>query len=212
MRIGHAIGAASAAAALSFSFAAQPAAAADSLEAGVITGFDAATGPGLPRAVTYDQAKMPLGAKVTFKERSANAGASQFELSLEGALPGHTYGVHAHRLPCGANPDDSGAHYQNVPDPRQPSTDPVYANPANEVWLDLTTDATGAGKSATQVAWQIRPDEARSLVFHEQATATDAGRAGTAGARVACVSVRFAPVFGAVSWPRPWPPLASLHD
>ncbi|OAR26771.1 hypothetical protein A8W25_00195 [Streptomyces sp. ERV7] len=208
MHLGRALGAASAATALSLSFVAQPAAA-DSFAVGLVARFAAPTGSGPYRAVTYDPAGMPVGARVAVNELSAPDGGTRFDLSIEGALAQHTYGVHVHREPCGAHPEDSGAHYQDRLDPQQPSTDPVYANPRNEVWLDVTTDGRGDGKSATQVAWRFRPGEAGSLVFHQEATATGPGHAGTAGARLACVSVRFAPVLGAVTRPGPPAPLAS---
>ncbi|MEU1075850.1 MULTISPECIES: superoxide dismutase family protein [unclassified Streptomyces] len=210
MHLRQTLGAASAAAALTLSVAAQPAAA-DNVAVAVATGFAAATGSPAGRAVTYVPTWVPVGSLVAVGE-SADDTMSRFELSLRGVLPNHTYGAHVHRLPCGANPDDSGPHYQNQPDPVQPSTDPAYANPRNEVWLDLTTDARGDGKSTAQVPWRIRPGEANSLVIHEKATATGPGQAGTAGARLACVNVRFAPVSGAVTRPGPPAPLASLHD
>ncbi|GAA4804535.1 hypothetical protein GCM10023353_03860 [Tomitella cavernea] len=63
--------------------------------------------------------------------------------------PGRDFGAHAHTKPCGPEPSDSGPHYQNVQDPAatadSPSTDPAYANPQNEVWLDFTTDGSGVG-------------------------------------------------------------------
>ncbi|MFK8908359.1 superoxide dismutase family protein [Streptomyces sp. YS-3] len=210
MHLRHTLGAASAAAALTLSVAAQPAVA-ENVSVGLVTAFAAATDPSAHRAVTYAPAWVPVGTMVAVGESAADT-TSRFELSLKGALPNHTYGAHVHRMPCGTNPEDSGPHYQNQPDPVQPSTDPAYANPRNEVWLDLTTDARGDGKSSAQVAWRIRPGEANSLVLHETATATDPGRAGTAGARLACVNVRFAPVSGAVTRPGPPAPLASLHD
>ncbi|MDX3224792.1 superoxide dismutase family protein [Streptomyces sp. ME19-01-6] len=110
---------------------------------------------------------------------------------LHGAKANHTFGVHVHTKPCGTMPDDSGPHYQNMKDPKQPSTNPKYANPHNEVWLDLTTDKYGDGHSVTHVNWRFRDSEARSIVIHEHATATQKGKAGMAGARVACIKVPF---------------------
>ena len=79
-----------------------------------------------------------------------------------------------------------------MPDPVQPSVDPAYANPQNEVWLDLTTDGEGAGSATTTVAWGFeRAPRAQSVVIHAMPTATGAGRAGTAGDRAACVTVAF---------------------
>ncbi|MFF1447187.1 hypothetical protein ACFVYF_03305 [Streptomyces sp. NPDC058274] len=59
--------------------------------------------------------------------------------------PEHTYGVHVHQKPCGANLADAGGPYQHRKDPVQPSTDPEHANPGNEIWLDFTADRRGRG-------------------------------------------------------------------
>ena len=70
-----------------------------------------------------------------------------------------------------------------------PDADP-YANPRNEVWLDFTADRTGAATSTAVQGWTF--DEAappRSLVVHLTATRTGPGVAGTAGARVACLTL-----------------------
>ncbi|GGX72132.1 superoxide dismutase family protein [Streptomyces hiroshimensis] len=142
------------------------------------------------RAVTFDQAAVPPGAHVSVVERTGRHG-THIRLSLHGLQPGRTFGAHVHTNPCGTRPENSGAHYQQVKDPKQPSTDPAYANPRNEVWLDFTTDRRGDGASSSTVAWRFRPGEARSVVIHEHATETAKGRAGMAGARLACVNVPF---------------------
>ncbi|MEU1789065.1 superoxide dismutase family protein [Streptomyces sparsogenes] len=110
---------------------------------------------------------------------------------VRGVKAHHTFGVHVHTKPCGTMPDDSGPHYQNTKDPKQPSVNPKYANPRNEVWLDLTTNGQGEGYAKTHVDWRFRDSEARSVVIHEHATATGKGHAGMAGTRVACVKVPF---------------------
>jgi Cu-Zn family superoxide dismutase len=104
-------------------------------------------------------------------------------------LPNRTYGAHLHVMACGADPAAAGAHYQRVPDPVQPSTDPAYANPRNEVWLDLHTDGAGAARATAVNPWRYRTPP-RSLVLHATATHTGPGHAGTAGARVACLTLR----------------------
>ncbi|MGI5341618.1 superoxide dismutase family protein [Streptomyces sp. CA-181903] len=142
-------------------------------------------------AVTYAPDAVPGGARVRVAERPAHGGGTRFVLRLQGLPAGRTFGAHVHRQACGPKPDDAGPHYQNVKDPVQPSVDPAYANPRNEVWLDVTTDAHGAARAETAVAWRVRPGEARSVVLHEHATDTRAGHAGTAGARLACVTVPF---------------------
>ncbi|WP_245737873.1 superoxide dismutase family protein [Streptomyces sparsogenes] len=110
---------------------------------------------------------------------------------VRGVKAHHTFGVHVHTKPCGTMPDDSGPHYQNTKDPKQPSVNPKYANPRNEVWLDLTTNGHGEGYAKAHVDWRFRDSEARSVVIHEHATATGKGHAGMAGTRVACVKVPF---------------------
>ena len=71
-------------------------------------------------------------------------------------------------------------------------TDPAFANPANEIWLDLTTDAAGNGRAKAVVDWQF-PSGRRpgSVIIHERHTSTGAGTAGVAGQRVACLTVPF---------------------
>ena len=85
----------------------------------------------------------------------------------------------------------AGPHVLHEPVPVQPSTVPRYANPGNEVWLDLTTDAAGSASARTVVPWQFADQRARSVVIHAEATRTGPGEAGVAGQRVACVNVAF---------------------
>jgi Cu-Zn family superoxide dismutase len=71
-----------------------------------------------------------------------------------------------------------------------PSADPAYANPRNEVWLDFTADTRGAATVTASQDWAF--DEAeppRSLIVHAEHTRTVAGKAGTAGPRVACLTL-----------------------
>ncbi|MEU4201982.1 superoxide dismutase family protein [Streptomyces sp. NPDC045470] len=146
-------------------------------------------------AVTHDPALVPEGSRVTVVEKRYGSGKDArtvVGLRLAGLVPDRTYGAHVHTKPCGPVPADSGPHYQNVPDPVQPSTDPAYANPRNEVWLDLKTDADGDGASVARVTWHVRQGQARSVVVHEHRTHTEPGHAGTAGARLACVNVPLA--------------------
>jgi Cu-Zn family superoxide dismutase len=112
---------------------------------------------------------------------------------VRGLQPDRVYGAHVHTNPCGASPDDAGPHYQREVDPAGPGVDPHYANAENEIWLDFTTDATGAGSAETTVAWEL-PDDRRlpgSVVIHSTGTNTGPGVAGTAGARVACITIKF---------------------
>lgn len=141
-------------------------------------------------AVTYDEALVPVGAVVSVLGLSGPHG-TLVTLSVKGLVPNREYGAHVHTRFCGPDPADSGPHYQNVVDPRQPSTDPAYANPENEIWLDLTTDAGGTGVALAHVDWMFGDRGARSVVIHEHHTHTGEGEAGTAGARLACVNAKF---------------------
>jgi Cu-Zn family superoxide dismutase len=67
---------------------------------------------------------------------------------------------------------------------------PAYANPHNEVWLDFTADTTGAASAESVQDWRFASGSpARSLVLHAQHTRTGEGEAGTAGPRVACLTL-----------------------
>jgi Cu-Zn family superoxide dismutase len=110
-------------------------------------------------------------------------------LVVTGLRANRAYGAHVHTQPCGATGAAAGRHYQNWIDPHQPSVNPSYANPDNEIWLDFTTDRTGFGWSARLAGWPVRAGRAGSVVIHERHTSHTPGAAGTAGARVACITV-----------------------
>ncbi|RII16962.1 Copper/zinc superoxide dismutase (SODC) [Streptomyces sp. YIM 130001] len=135
-------------------------------------------------AKTYDLEKVPAGARITVGETSTPAG-TRVTLGVSGLQAGYAYGAHVHQKPCGALPEAAGGHYQNRVDPVQPSTDPAYVNPRNEVWLDFTTDAQGRGHAEAQHDWGFRKGGARSVVLHREQ--------GGAGDRLACFSVPFGP-------------------
>ncbi len=142
-------------------------------------------------AITYNRALAPAGAQVTVVENQQSGNHTQIRLQARGLKPNRKYGSHVHVNPCGATGDAAGPHYQNAKDPVTPSTDPKYANRKNEVWLDLTTDAQGAASAESTVDWRFRPNDARSVVIHAEHTHTEPGKAGTAGPRLACVTVPF---------------------
>ena len=159
---------------------------------------DAVSGTFLPyapgaTAITYDPAVVPAGsvARLAFARRS---GGVAVRLAVTGMVPRRSYGAHLHMASCTGIPEQAGPHYQHVPDPKAdaspPSVDPGYANPANEVWLDFTADGTGAAVVTTSQRWTF--DRARppgSLVLHADSTRAGKGVAGTAGPRVACLSL-----------------------
>ncbi|MBE4738180.1 MULTISPECIES: superoxide dismutase family protein [Streptomyces] len=142
-------------------------------------------------AVTYDTALVPVAGRVQVKEELRRDGGTRIELRLRDLAANRAYGAHVHTKPCGELPADAGPHYQDELDPKQPSVDPAYANPENEVWLDVRTNEDGSARSIAAVDWRFRDGGARSVVLHTAATSTHAGHAGTAGARLACVNVPF---------------------
>ena len=145
-------------------------------------------------AVTYDPAVVPLGAELSAEISDAGDGSTTVTLKAEGLLPNRGYAAHAHVNPCGATGADAGPHFQNNVDPaataEAPSTDPAYANPENEVWLDMRTNGRGAGQASARLPFAFGTRAPRSVVIHaDEATATHAGHAGTAGARAACITL-----------------------
>ena len=145
------------------------------------------------KAETYNPALVPVGAHLkaalTPSGESTNA-----EFIASGLLPNRGYAVHADVNSCGGVPDAEGPHYQNRIDPaataRAPSTNPEYANPNNEIWLDLRTDAAGSGTSRTTVPFVFTDRGPGSIVVYEAPqTATGPGQAGKAGAPVACLTL-----------------------
>lgn len=172
-------------AALVASCAGPPASAASPL---VTRGVLAPSGP----AVTYDPAAAPEAARLAV-EVTAHRGATTATFRVEGMVPGRGYAAHAHVRSCGPGGADAGPHYQDRIDPaatpETPSSDPAYANPRNEFWLDLRTDATGAGSATTTVPFALADRAPESVVVHEsETTATAPGRAGGAGGRLACLT------------------------
>lgn len=144
-------------------------------------------------AVTYDPALVPAGATAEVVVMPAADGVS-VRLSVTGLRPDRTYGAHLHTKPCTAMAAEAGPHYQHMPDPKAaaspPPNDPAFANPRNEVWLDFTTDKLGTATADSTEDWpfdQAHPP--RSLIVHAQHTSTEAGKAGTAGPRVACLTL-----------------------
>ncbi|MFC5994488.1 superoxide dismutase family protein [Pseudonocardia hispaniensis] len=144
-----------------------------------------------PGAITHLPELVPAGATAKITS-SSGGGRSTVTLEVSGLLADRHYGAHAHTKPCGLAATGSGPHFQHQKDPMSPSVDPAYANPQNEIWLDFTTDAQGRASATSTVDWEFT-DEAHpaSIVVHANHTATEPGKAGTAGDRAACVSVDF---------------------
>jgi superoxide dismutase, Cu-Zn family len=148
-------------------------------------------------AFTYDPAQAPEGA--TMEVSTATRGTSTVvRLEVSGLQPDRGYAAHAHVNKCGPSGDVAGPHFQNAPDPAaapgKPSVDPAYANPQNEVWLDLRTDEDGNGEATATVPFVFGGRAPASVVLHEgMMTMTEAGKAGSAGGRLACLTVPFTP-------------------
>ncbi|HEU4676028.1 MAG TPA: superoxide dismutase family protein [Motilibacteraceae bacterium] len=139
--------------------------------------------------------QIPAGAWARVQAVYDAAGSTVVTLHVRGLQPHHAYGAHAHQLACSqTDPLAAKGHYQHVPAPvGTPASDPAYANPLNEIWLDVVTDEDGNGSAQTRVPWQFSPDRrAGSVMLHAERThdGTD-GPAGTAGARLACLTVDF---------------------
>ena len=141
-------------------------------------------------ADNYNKTLVPDGAKVLVAEYVFD-GATTVTLNVRGLVPNRKYGAHAHAMPCGPTGDAAGPHFQHNPDPVKPSVDPAFANSTNEIWLDFETDDDGNATTASTVPWVFQDKKAASVVIHENPTQTAPGKAGTAGARVGCVSVGF---------------------
>ena len=149
--------------------------------------FQRGTGP----AITYNEGLVPTGARGAVQSRSGD-GTTTVMLAVRSLGPQRVYGAHVHMRACGERPDAAGPHFQYAADPVQPSVDPTFANPQNEIWLDLTTDETGAGSTESTVAWTFPADRRpKSVVLHDHQTSSEPGEAGGAGDRVACISVDF---------------------
>jgi superoxide dismutase, Cu-Zn family len=146
-------------------------------------------------AFTYDPPSAPEGARIAVAATSTDA-STQVRLQVQGLLPNRGYAAHAHARACGPTGDAAGPHHQHEPDPaatpQRPSTDPAYANPQNEIWLDLRTDDAGNARTGTVVPFVPTERAPASVVIHAaETTATGPGVAGTAGGRVACLNVPF---------------------
>jgi Cu-Zn family superoxide dismutase len=141
--------------------------------------------------VSYDPALVPEGAWARVQEVRTPKEMTVVTLHVRGLRPNTSYGAHAHVGACGSTGAAAGPHYPDVVAPAGHATDPAYANPGNEVWLDLTTDDEGNGSAQTRVAWWFRSGGANSVILHVEHTHTEPGAAGTAGRRLGCLTVAF---------------------
>jgi Cu-Zn family superoxide dismutase len=141
--------------------------------------------------VSYAPA-VPQGATARVHAVYNASGDTVVTLHVWGLLPNTEYGAHAHQNPCGLTGAAAGPHFQRVPDPVQPSVNPEYANPRNEIWLDFTTDADGNASAQSIQRWQFEPDRrAHSVIIHQEHTNPGPQAPGTAGPRLGCLTVDF---------------------
>jgi len=114
-------------------------------------------------------------------------GKMRIALSVTGLPPNRPCGSHLHVLACDNN--KAGGHYQHMPFPTDggSASDPTFANGANEVWLDFTSDANGAAIAETTVNWVPRAGGANAIMIHDKKT----GDGGIAGAKLACTNMPF---------------------
>ncbi|MCP2349129.1 superoxide dismutase family protein [Nonomuraea roseoviolacea] len=132
------------------------------------------------RAVVYARKLAPEGARASITVESSS-GQTLSSLVVEGLLPNRPYGAHLHTKPCGPKADDAGPHYQH---------EKGEVSAANEVWLDFTTDASGAGRATARNPWTFSPGRRpHSLVIHAKPTTAAGPKAGEAGERVACLTL-----------------------
>ncbi len=160
----------------------------------------AADNPGAT-AITFNPALAPVGARMQVSMIPSGESTTA-ELTVSGLQPNRGYAVHAHVNACGGVPGGEGPHYQNRIDPAatnvKPSTNPEYANPTNEIWLDVRTDSSGSGTSRTTVPFLFTDRGPGSVVIHDaMQTATGPGEAGKSGDRVACLTLSAATPKGA---------------
>lgn len=146
---------------------------------------------GTEQAPVYDKALVPDGARVVVVAVATGDGNTHTVLLASGLRPHHDYGVHVHVQPCGPDPAAAGPHFQHRVDPNQPSSDLSFLNPRNEIWLDFTSDTTGAGKGSSTVLWQFSDRRAKSVVLHDGLTDVHAAHTSGPPRRLACVNVDF---------------------
>jgi len=138
-----------------------------------------------PYAPDMDGAPSPIGRVATAAAEAYQVGDKlRLLLAVRGFPYERTFGSHLHRLEC----DDTkaGGHYQHMPFPEGGmATDPDYANPTNEAWLDFTTDDRGSADSEVTLDWLPRAGEAKSIIIHDRAS----GEGGVSGAKLACLPI-----------------------
>jgi Cu-Zn family superoxide dismutase len=145
------------------------------------------------KAITYDPDLAPIGAAMTATIIPTSEGSTA-QLTVLGLLPDRGYAVYAYTKACGPTVGSAGTRFQNHLDPAAtpstPSTDPRYANPDNEIWLDLRTDDDGTGTSATHIPFVLTDRVPHAFVVHDgMHTPRNSAQAADIGARIACLTL-----------------------
>jgi hypothetical protein len=125
-----------------------------------------------------------VGITGTAQARALTATQTEVTLDVTGLPAGMTLGSHVHKLACDDN--KAGGHYQHMEATTMP-TDPAFANPMNEVWLDLVADTAGKARTVARVDWRPRAGQAKAIMVHAMPT----GTGGVAGAKLACLPLVF---------------------
>jgi Cu-Zn family superoxide dismutase len=147
------------------------------------------------KSITYNPSLAPPDAAVLASVTPAGySPRTVATLVVAGLLPNRSYAAAAHTNACGPTGQGAGPYYQNRIDPaagpQSASTNPRYANPRNEIWLDIRTDPAGQGTSQTTVPFGFADRRPGSIELNEAtATPTAPGQAGATGAPIACVTL-----------------------
>ncbi|MDQ4011549.1 MAG: superoxide dismutase [Actinomycetota bacterium] len=169
-----------------------------------LSGVDTFTAPKPgAEAVTYNPALVPEGASILASIMPAGQGYNQTRANLSVArlLPNRAYVLRAHTQACGATVEEAGPPYQDRIDPaatpQASSTNPEYANPRNEIWLDVRTNSDGSASSGASVPFTFTDRAPASIVVYDaQTTATAPGQVGQLGAPIACLNLSSTPQSG----------------
>lgn len=144
-----------------------------------------------PSLTTYGTSVGP-DARASVDVEYDAGGYTHVELVVSGLAPRTRYVGRARVGGCAPMASRLGPVFQMFPNP-DPETpyDPLYRNPGNEVWLDVETDAHGAGSVRTTQKWQFHPlSRPGSVTIHDMLRMnrpTDP----MVGAALACLEVAF---------------------
>ena len=114
-------------------------------------------------------------------------GNTTLTLHLSGLEPGEAYAAYAYRKTCHANVD---LRFQEFPDRKQPSSNPLFANPFNEIWFLGRADQEGRATSTVHRSGQFAPGWSPHSVVLE-GDPIIRGTSKLPGPRLACLTVAF---------------------